>query len=279
MIEINLHKPGELDVKMAFPSSWDDLLPNEVMSIAKLILSSPQSEVEARASLLINIISDRLKSQKVKVPKNWKLLLDPENIVQDIFPLLDFIYDENNLTVLPIKSFKLTGAHNYTVYGPEKGFEDITCGEYEVTEQHYYSFIENPNTESICKLVAAIFREKGRKFHTKNGNDTLDAYPFEKWAKAFSQIEEYKLYSIFIWYSGCRNQLVKMYPTVHEPGDDTDIISEPVMQFTNCIHAGAGAKNGTRNNIRLMSLLEFYHDMEQEAIKAKKLKESYEQSK
>ena len=40
-----------------------------------------------------------------------------------------------------------------------------------------------------------------------------------------------------------------------------------IMAFTNCIHAGAGPKNGTRQQIRLLKLSEFMYDMEQEAKK------------
>ena len=48
------------------------------------------------------------------------------------------------------------------------------------------------------------------------------------------------------------------------------------MVFTKCIHAGAGPKNGTRDQVRMLNLKEYFFDMELEAIKAKELKKEYE---
>ena len=280
MININLNKPGELDVQLAFPSNWDEMLPDEIFTIAKLIIHPPENEVEAKANLLLSMLSFRVKEQKVKMPKKWQQLLNHEDLVREIFPLLDFIYDENILTVLPIKELQLPGAHSYTVHGPEKGFESITCGEYEATEQHFHEFIESGNLEDLAKLIAVIYREKRTKFHTRNANQTLDAYQYERWVKAFMKVDDYKLYSIFIWYSGCRNALPKYFPVVHETSaEEAEEVTNAKVQFTNCIHAGAGVRNGTRDNIRLMQLLEFYHDMEQEAEKAKAIKQQHEQHK
>ena len=276
MNTINLHKPGELDASVNFPSSWDELLPEEIFAIAKLILSAPANDIEAKASLLLTIIKNRVKLQKIRMPKNWQSLLDAENLVTDMFPLLSFIYDENVLTKLPIKTLHLKATHSYEVHGPEKGFESLTCGEFEAAEPHFHDFVDKPNIESIAKLCAIIFRERHKKFYTKDKDDVLVPYDYERWVKLFEKVEEYKLYAIFIWYSGCRNALQKYFPTVHEPSDEDRTETNPKMQFTNCIHAAAGPKNGTRDNIRMMQLLELYNDMEQEAIKAKELKAMYD---
>ena len=277
MNTINLNKPGELDVQVAFPSTWDEMLPDEIFSIAKLIIHPPDNDVESKSSLLLSILAVRIKDQGIKMPKKWQQLLNAEDLVRDVFPLLNFIYDENVLTVLPFKSIHLPGHFPYTVHAPAKGFESLTCGEYEVTEQCFHEFLDTSKVEPLARLVSVIFRHESPKFQRRDKDGLLITYPYERWAKRFEDIEPYKLYSIFIWYSGCRNALPKYFPVVHEVSAEVDEEAKNAkMQFTNCIHAGAGTKNGTRDNIRLMQLLEFYHDMEQEAEKAKATKEEYE---
>jgi hypothetical protein len=277
MIKINLHKSNELDVEILFPETWNELHENEVLDIAKQILNSNENTMQTKAALLLSFIDARAKQQKIKLPKQWKNLLDLENLVIDGLPLLDFVFGENNLTKPPQHCLQLQGTRTYEVYAPDKGFESITNGEFETAEVYFNQFVNNPSTNNLAHLAAILWKPKYTKFYTKNNDGTLEQYNYENWVKLFSKLETYRLYSIFIWYVGCRNQLPKIFPVVHEPSDESTETSNPTMAFTNCIHAGAGVKNGTRDNIRLMKLFEFMYDMEQEAIKAKELKKQYEQ--
>jgi hypothetical protein len=269
MITINLSKPGELDVQLNLPASWDELYPDEILRIAKCLISGKTPE-NIRAEILLFIIDTRAKAENIKLPKAWRSLIDPETFFIEGNSLLDFIFKQNELTEAPEKVIKLQAQILHTVYAPGNAFNTLICGEFEDAEECYNQFIETEKIEHLAKLAAILWRPKNVRYLVP-GNGELKTYAADKWATLFAKLEPHRLYSIFIWYLGCKNLLPKRFPVMHEPDDNMPVTPDP-MAFTKCIHAGAGPKNGKRDEIRLMLLNEFLFDMEQEAVKAKELK-------
>lgn len=272
MKTININAPGIFDFSIQFPDSWDDLLPKEILEIAKQILNPTENVAESKAAILLAFINARAKDQKVKLPKKWEKEIDVEGFVINGFPLLDFIWAENNLSNPPENKITLKGSRTFDVFAPLKGFGSITCGEFEEAEPAFLAFTASQNVEDLAKIAAIFWRPKGVKFQTKNTDGSIETYPYEKWAKLFEKVQPHRLYAIYIWYVGSKNLLPTAFPTVHEPSEEAPDNSNPAMAFTRCVHAGAGPKNGDRNTIRITLLYEFMFDMEQEAIKAKQLK-------
>ena len=279
MNTINLFKADEFDVQILFPTSWDELQPAEIFAIAKQILNPTATSAETKSALLLLFIENRAKEQKIKLPKRWQQKINIEDFVIQGLPLLNFIYDENNLKTPPEKTIHLQGVHKYTVVAPEDGFVNISCGEFEDAEREYKKFVLEPKPEYLANIAAIFYRPKGVHYQTKDKDGRLITYPYHKWASMFLKLEDYRLYAIFIWFVGSKNQFPKMFPVLHEPadGDDATSSENDLMVFTRCIHSGAGTKNGDRNQIRLTKVLEFMFEMEQQATTAKKQKELYEQ--
>jgi hypothetical protein len=275
MISINLHQPGRLDLTIQFPSGWDELLPEEVMEISRQQIKEGNTQEAARAAILKFIISLRTKLSKQKLPPQWMNLIDAEQAVINGYPLLDFIYNENELTRVPEQKIMC-------FYGPADAFEELTCGEFEDTEIEFNKFYTEPDIIPLAKLAAILWRPssiplcRSRRVSYitwQHKTATYKTYDANKPAKHFLKISPERLYAIFTWYVGCRSQLPKLFPTVHEGGEKKNEMD--LHAFTKCIHAGAGPKNGSRQTIRLMKVFEFFFDMEEEAIKAKEQEKIY----
>jgi hypothetical protein len=202
-------------------------------------------------------------------------VVDAEDMVINGYPLLDFIFNENELTNVPapIKlTYRLSSQTLYPVT-----FDQLTCGEFEDCEIKSFEFQQSPSGELLAGIAAILFRPKIKdeiepymKFHQRT--NSYYTYKAEKKASRLQKLKPEGLYSIYVWYVGCRNQLPKMFPDVYAGGDS----AEPdMMAFTACIHSGAGVKNGSREKIRTTKLYEFMYEMNQEAIKAKQLEEEY----
>jgi len=207
------------------------------------------------------------------------VVVDAEDMVKDGYPLIDFIFTKNELTNLPAPItlpllWRGVGVrHFYPI-----PFEDMTCGEFEDCEIFINKFFETPGSDPLASLAAILFRprEKGATVPYMVYNFKTAQYTIYKAAAAkkyFVKLKPEVLYSIFVWYTGCRAQLTLMFPTVYAGSDEGP--TDP-LAFTNCIHSGAGPKNGSRMQIRVMKVFEFMYDMEQEAIKAEQLREEYE---
>ena len=266
MVSINLYASGVLNCNLQFPSSWDDLLPEEVIEFARLQLLFANDQPTAKATMVYFIIEKRADLQKIKLPDNWKEALDPDQLATDGFDLLDFLYTSNQLHNQPLPVIELPLCTPSKMVGPKSGFSNITCGEFEDAEYYFYEFVESPSNVPLAMMASVLWRPAGIIYCKDDAEKNYDHF-----VNLLPEI----LYSIYLWYSGCRSLLPKMFPTVYEnDGKKNDF---DMMAFTKCIHAAAGPKNGTRDNIRKMPLLELMFDMEQEAIHAKEIQEQYEQ--
>lgn len=271
---IRLYQAGKVDITIKFPENWDELLPVELLGIADIQLKEGLS----KPAIFMCILNERLIEAKSKIDID---LLEKEDLVLYGLPLLDFIFAQNTLTK---PAEELISIGNLKLYGPAAAFEKITCGEYEDAEQAFYAFLEATKlpdadgTETLADLASILYRTRGQLYSGYNHKQGNWIYDRTAAKKALLNLEAHRLYAIFLWYTGCRSMLPKVFPVMHEPGEDGEANNgHPAMNFVKCIHAGAGIKNGSRDNIRSMKLLEFLFDMEQEAIKAKELKEFYEQ--
>ncbi|HVX00701.1 MAG TPA: hypothetical protein VHA52_09755, partial [Candidatus Babeliaceae bacterium] len=237
-----------------------------------LILQNEANFKQTRPRLLKYIVESRAKAAGKKLPKTWMTVVDKEQMVIDGYPLLDFVFKENDLTKIP-EPVVLRGKTFYPVT-----FDNITCGEFEDAEIISNNFFKEPSDKLLASLTSILFRPKKKgiimPYMTFNFRaSSFKVYDHSKVQRRFLKLTPGHLYSIYIWYLGCRKQLTEIFPSVYSGGVEAP--SDP-LAFTNCIHAGAGPKNGNRSQIRAMKLYEFMYDMEQEAIKAIELKQEYE---
>ncbi len=271
MVSINISTPSVFDVKLDFPTSWNELLPAEILFISsQLLLQSDDTMV--RAPIIKHLIDSRTKQAGQELPKDWFLKIDAEQFVIDAYPLVDFIFSDNNLTNAP-QPIKIQGR---TLH-PQL-FENITCAEYEDCEVLTMQLNKENGTDLLARLSAILFRTKtvdGIEPYMKINPVTAQyvTYATDKIVAQFLKIPAEQLYAHFIWYSGCRAQLPTMFPTVYDGGASGEV---DMMAFTKCIHFGAGQKNGSREKIRTMKLYEFMFEMELEAQRAAEQEAQYE---
>lgn len=288
MPTINLYKPPKIDITVDFPTAWNALQHKELIYVAKTLLTQSEPAV-IKGFLLKFIIENRAaspigvlkKSERLaKLPHGWFNFINAEQAVIDAYPLLDFIFKENNLSKDPQPI-----TIGQTTYHPQP-FEEITCAEFEDVEVIVNQFIDEPSVELLSRLAAILFRPmistNGRQviepyMQINLRTKTYYTYQSDQKAKHFKKLLPEELYAIFIWYAGNRSQLSTRFPTVYEGGNTEEM--PDLAAFTKCIHMGAGPKNGTRQQIRMMTLFEFMFDMEQEAVRAKEMEAEYERMK
>lgn len=271
MVSINLYTPPVFDFELEFPSSWNELLPVEIPFISRQLLLQSDGAV-VRGPILKYLIDSRAALADKELPKDWFLKIDAEQFVIDVYPLADFIFNDNNLTNTPL-AIEMQGR---TLH-PQL-FENITCAEFEDCEVLAMRFAEEPSPELLANLSAILFRIKtigGVEPYMKLNPVTAQyvTYATEKKIVPFLKLPPEQLYAHFIWYSGCRAQLPLMFPGVYDGGTPGQL---DLMAFTKCIHSGAGQKNGSREKIRTMKLYEFMFEMELEAQRAAEQEAQYE---
>ena len=278
VVELNLYQPGVVNASVPFPSEWNELSLKELHHVAKTIISDFKNPYDANAFLFLKLLASRVNG-KVKLLNNKKLtnienLLDAEQVVIDGLPAMEFIFKGNTLTKQPYPTLNIRCGflkHRLIKYqGPDDNFNTLTCGEFEDAEIFFNQFKYEPTQQSLAHLASILYRPAAAsylKLDVKTGQYV--EYDSEKPLRFFKKVPAWKLYAIFLWYAGCRDQLPKLFPNCFGgtmPDENNGEID--FMIFTKCIHAGAGAKNGTRNDIRRTKLKEFFMEMELEKLAA-----------
>ncbi len=204
-----------------------------------------------------------------KKVKNIVNRLDAEDATLNGAPTVDFLTTENNLTKQPYKKLWLPFSWKTfiaKVSGPADDFNDLTVGEFEDTEMYFNEFKANPNGESLANLAAVLYRPGKKRYLRKHRwNGSWIFYKSEKLYPQFKKLSALELYTIYLWYSGCREQLPKYFPEVFD-GPQTQNDEPDLMVITNCIHNAAGPKNGLRNEVRITLLKEFMQEMKLQKI-------------
>jgi hypothetical protein len=273
VIEINLYQPGKVNTTILFPTEWNELLLAELNIISQTILQNFKLPGAAKALVFLKILQNRCRL------KNIGKRIDAEDATINGLPLIDFIYDKNNLTKQPYPVLKISKFLPTKFIGPEEDFNTLTCGEFEDAEIFYTQFKQEPSEKPLAHLASILYRPKNTKYCRSHPVKGFVQYNAEKEVPRFMKLAPWQLYTIFLWYAGCREQLPLYFPNAFGGGSSDSNTEPDFLSFTKCIHAGAGPKNGSRNDIRQMLLKEFLMEMELETIKAKELQQQYDAAK
>ncbi len=258
------HNRGAVDVTINIPSSWNELSKEELLFICKKLIEMEETGYSGKVEIFLFIISHNAGLQKVKLVKNWQQNLSGEDVAVNGLDTINWILETADLTKQLIPSIPLSSPlqnwRGVRGEGPQSSFDDITCGEFEDTEVFFNKYNQTKDNKDMAMLTAILWRvSSGAKRAPYFGYNT------EKYVPAVSALPAEILLANYIWYIGCRQLLPKLFPGVFSSSSS----GADMAAFTKCIHAGAGPKNGTRDQIRKTLLKEFFLDMELEAQKIK----------
>lgn len=239
MVTVNLYKNKSVSEIVEMPTEWGELSTQELQYIAEAIYQGKLSEPE----LFLEVL--RLRTKNKKLIK----FLDVEQAAISGLPLVRFIIEEIRLTKNPMPAIG-----NY--HGPDDDFEDMTCGEFEASEICFFQLKELKEEKHLNELLAQLWRKKvnGKRID-------LTDYDIKPHMAVFEKMNFKSKIIVFLWYIGCRENIAKLFPLIFNPPDGEESSTPPALAFTNCIHMGAGVKNGTRDNIRKMLMKEFLYDI------------------
>lgn len=253
MTELELYKPNEFYCTLLFPTMWDELLLTELELIATALTTDTGTQ-----DLLISMMQQRAKHQGLQLPDNWQLMLNFEAAATEALPLVDNLLANINLTVNPYPRIK-------ELIGPETAFSDMMVGEFEEADGLYNKYCSDKNESHLLELARLLWRQPA--------DGSSKRYPYsdiEQFRPYFMlKPDTVKLQVIYLWFTGCRRTMVHAFAEVFEGGEPSD---DNIPGITKLIHAGAGAKNGTREYIRKHTpLLEFMYDCKLEVQNIKRI--------
>lgn len=249
MIEINLYKPDVVDIKVPFPTTWNELTLDELEFIGPHVLTEKEVHWEI---IFLEIL--RLRLARI-TPKCNAILkkMDPEQLFVLGLPLIEFIKDENTLTNFPYE--ELQG-----IDIPKKDFNSMQVVMYENAVIFSHKWRESTETKDFMDFIKAIMNPyQYRERFILSAEGLYNRYKSRKANKAIDKLSNTQLRVIFLWYIGCENRLPLLFPRIYEGGSSG---KGSKSNFTKCIHQAATSGNYKRSGIRQLLLKELLFDIE-----------------
>jgi len=162
-------------------------------------------------------------------------------------------------------------------YGPSEFLSNISIEEFAFADKAFVLFLKEKKFEALDELVAILYREKDKDANTKNkdykGDNRLpfNSYQIEFNQKRLNCLSFYIKISVFLFYWGCRNSLVKKYKNVFSSGNENKASSLD-LGWIQVIFDLSGEKFGTieeTSNHNMHLVMAF---LEKEVIRSKKIK-------
>jgi len=249
MTTLALYKPDSIDLKVPFPTQWNELTTPELEFIALYVLSEKKINWPV---IFFELLALRLKSITKNASRILKKL-DPEQLFLEGLPLIDFLKNEKTLTKFPYA--KLSGIDT-----PKDDFNSTSVAMYEQAAIHSVKWA-NGKTESFLEIIKALLNPY--QFGTQSIYKIEGLYNrFKSWRanRAIKKLKAAQIQVIFLWHIGCENRLPILFPRTFDSTKSNE--KSNAASFTKIIHQAATSGNYKRSDIRSLEIKELLFDIE-----------------
>lgn len=264
------------------PGTWNELSPRQLIIATRLLasLSHDPVKLRVRAVLAFNGLKNQLKPTVGGIcflQRGRTSYPIPVDILQQAADRLTFLTSESTLTrqLLP----RIAG-----MLGPDSGLANLTFLEFEESEKHFTDYSLNQRPESLNALLATLYRkiDKSAKPDSPDfsGDQRTKFNPFivPRNAKNFVRVDAAIKLAVYLFYAGCRNNLVRTFPRVFGDPESRAIgapVSPDPLRFINFVNA-MNLDDITKNEaIRYTSLYEIFIFIQKKSEEAYKLRQPH----
>ena len=243
------------------PSCYNELSGKQLIKIAPLL-----AKKEDPAVIQLAVLRILLKMNRISF---FFMPLDPkERLVQ----LTEWIYEKNSLTSQLLPKYK-------GFFGPKTSFDNITLAEYHCTEIYYSMLVNDKKEEALDALIAVLYRKAKNWYNHRLDPDGDCRKPFneneiEYWASKIKHWPTPVKQAILLWYDGCRESLISLYPEVFRPAPNTDDTGSEKGMFQVMRGLAEGGKYGAFNDVKHLNLHTALMEMEQLVKEAEEMKKT-----
>jgi hypothetical protein len=185
------------------PDNYDELSAKQFTRLASILFSSVD-DIQARVRVLFILSGMNV----------FRFRLLKAEIIDRCLPFVEWVFEPRNITTQILPCYK--GYH-----GPASEFENMKMKEFHLSELYYRQFLDSAfeDIEILNNLVAVLYRTAKKDYDTRRNPDgdirvefNHNEVPFH--AKKISRWPAAVKQAIFLWYDGCRQQLIDDNPMV-----------------------------------------------------------------
>lgn len=278
MVEIELKYKGKAIELIQIPSKWADLTSKQLLYVAekwqllRSLALQNQSLLKEKALLFIEMMNGNTLWNK---KKRVELIRKADN--EELYcltQLTNFIFEANTLINCPLPAigarFRNKFGMTKCLYAPADGMVDIKAMEFHFADKYYLRYVDTKEISELETLICILYRPriKGKEVRVPFDKDVA-----EKYMKRIKKLSYAEKQLILLWYIGCRNFIVKKYPTVFTATADASA-GTANAGFIPVILEIAGNKFGTFDETGAMDLHLILMELERMIAGAEKRNET-----
>lgn len=259
------------------PGKWDELTPQQLLAVAKIMLTDSQwDNIKTRLALYFlglrvmrrkTVMIDSVEHFYVKHGIRKVYLLSAFDL-EALGNALSFLTEKPNaegqrmlrprvrkqpFASLKIRLRKLTGCAD--------GLTDMLFGEFVFAETYYYRYLTTHDEMWFNRLLAILYRK------TKNGKkQEFSEETIERNARLFAYLPPYKKLAMRFYYDGCKEFLAAKYPETLG-GGGSGKAKDPFEDFHKLTVALASADPTKAEDVRNSLLYDALESFEQSVKK------------
>jgi hypothetical protein len=192
-------------LRVNMPASWNELTRKQLIPLAGLLHSSPDS-----------IYEFRIKALKVLTKLSLVQLLGLGDRIIDLYPFLHFLESENELTQNKIESITIGWFSGKTLHGPIGAFETLTADEWTEADDAYIEFRRASSNAALDRFFAILFREAAPdadQFKTDYRIPFQEGMEKHRLTLVQKIPRDIKL-AVVLWWTGCRREWESVFERV-----------------------------------------------------------------
>ena len=237
MIRIQYNHKGK-EKAFVIPGAWEELSKKGLIKLAALLHSqAPALHTQAR---ILQLLSGKSDMAFVRIPAEIR------------FKALEHLswIESNTLTRQLLPAYK-------GFYGPASDFDNIVLAEFHHAELAYYNYTKTSNIEDLNELIATLYRLPKANYNKRlnKDGDIRRAFNYAEAAYNKKKIAKWSLavkLAVLLWYDGCRQHIVKLYPAAFNSSDASG--AAYFQGLYKMIRSLSGDKYGTFNQVELLPL-------------------------
>lgn len=273
------------------PSSWNELTGQQLLKIAEL--SSSGSTLQYFFTHLLLTITDLIPERQNEVEKSGEMLFWFKNgskrylisasdfvfisqKLQFLFTKkteegIDKYYLDSSLTKQLIPSIKIG---NKEYFGPADALTNLIFEEYIHTETFLARFRQTKKEEYLHKLIAVLYRpgsgiQRNSPNYKGDLREPFNDYLTDHYSRNMTRLPDAMKEAILIFYSGCKEFIVKKFKEAFYGKASSEDIFENFMGMVNNLADSDVTKN---DQIRKAWLYDVMKTLQELSIQAEKLK-------
>ena len=225
---------SHIDLKM--PTAWDQLTRRQLLYVCRLFRLK-LSEFNFKLSIFIRFTGIRALPVRKVAGQTYYAFKKSGQIfwisIDELYCFIgsaNFLCSDSHLTknLFPVFTFPFR-----RFYGPSAKCYNITLLEFIHAETALFRFHTTHHAKHLLTLCAILYRRQAKGYKPTapdyNGDrrEPFNDYTFQRRASWFKMLHPNRMYAVYVFYTGCRNAIMKAYPEVFG-GSGASVSSEPV---------------------------------------------------